>query len=439
MRAGWCVAAAGAIFGMAAMGRAQAAAQDTAVGSLQVKQISLAEIDMSHVRVAVDLTLVPAQTATLKDLHLCSLHLNGMPVFAAPVKEDIALQKGVPVALPSLYVTALFRDLYTVEPLRQMIEKQSVHVQGELVAGVRLNFIEKLALHTQHPGVAIALSQDVPAQVGGTALERNVALAMLGVIDSGLEAKAKAGQYIPGAEPAWIRDLETQAQANLFDVESSYALTQSSASYPVVSDELGFRVAAGKVVTGAEALAPWKYDAEFLAAVKSGSAKLVKKSTDIELRPVGAKGAALKLSAKDFSVDARGNPDDNSMSAVTPALGTVQVLMRASPSSLAVLELRAAGAGPGLSAAPAAVAKLDSWDQVAVFRMRVDPATGARSVEVLQMGARREGKGIQLTEPVDAAVFGSPIVTPDGVIGLVQDEQTGAFLPADLAVAAAQK
>jgi hypothetical protein len=36
-----------------------------------------------------------------------------------------------------------------------------------------------------------------------------------------------------------------------------------------------------------------------------------------------------------------------------------------------------------------------------------------------------------LSEPVDAAVFGSPIVTPDGVIGLVQDEQTGAFLPAD--------
>jgi hypothetical protein len=53
------------------------------------------------------------------------------------------------------------------------------------------------------------------------------------------------------------------------------------------------------------------------------------------------------------------------------------------------------------------------------------------------MGARREGKGIHLTEPVDAAVFGSPIVTPDGVIGMVQDEQAGAFLPADLGTPAA--
>ena len=57
------------------------------------------------------------------------------------------------------------------------------------------------------------------------------------------------------------------------------------------------------------------------------------------------------------------------------------------------------------------------------------------SVEALQMKARREGKGIHLSEPVDAAVFGSPIVTPAGVIGLVQDEQTGAFLPDNLLAA----
>jgi hypothetical protein len=35
-----------------------------------------------------------------------------------------------------------------------------------------------------------------------------------------------------------------------------------------------------------------------------------------------------------------------------------------------------------------------------------------------------------IVEPIDSAVFGSPIAAPDGVIGLVQDEQAGAFLPA---------
>jgi hypothetical protein len=97
-----------------------------------------------------------------------------------------------------------------------------------------------------------------------------------------------------------------------------------------------------------------------------------------------------------------------------------------------VLTLHAPPASPALAAASAAVIAQDSWEHVTVFRLREDAATRQPSVEVLQLGARREGQGIKLSVPVDAAVFGSPIVTPDGVIGLVQDEQAGAFLPVDL-------
>jgi hypothetical protein len=90
-----------------------------------------------------------------------------------------------------------------------------------------------------------------------------------------------------------------------------------------------------------------------------------------------------------------------------------------------------------LTAATAAVVAQDSWPEVAVFRLREDAATKKPSVELLTMAAHRDGKSIQLSDPVDAAVFGSPIVTPDGVIGFVQDEQAGAFLPGDLLAPAA--
>ena len=109
------------------------------------------------------------------------------------------LKKGVPTALPPLYVTVLFRDLRTVEPLKRMIENQSVKIEGEVVADVRLTMIEKLALHTQHPTVEIALYQEVPAALGLSVLERTVALTTLGLIDSGLQATSSAGQFIPGA------------------------------------------------------------------------------------------------------------------------------------------------------------------------------------------------------------------------------------------------
>jgi hypothetical protein len=424
---------------------AQPAVQAAMLQNLQVKEVNLAEIDTSHVKLAVDLNLTAAQSVTMESVRLCSIHLNGMPVFAAPLNQEIVLKKGVATALPPLYITVLFRDLRTVEPLRRMIEKQSVRIEGEMVADVRLTMVEKLALHTQHPSVEISLGQDVPVQLSVSDFQRGLALSALGYIDIGLKASSAADMLLPGAKPQWIRDLETNAPANLFAVESSYTLAQKDASSTVVSVALGFRAGSGAVVTTAEALAPWKYDTEFLSAVQSGAAKLVKNSQEIQLRPVGL-GDPLRLSAKDFTVDLRGTPEgDNLIAVAGGGHGKIQVMRRASPTSLAVLTLQpqpaaapgVVGAAAGLASATAAVVAQDAWDQVVIFRLREDAVTKKPSVEALQMKARREGKGIHLSEPVDAAVFGSPIVTPDGVIGLVQDEQTGAFLPDNLLVPAA--
>jgi hypothetical protein len=184
-------------------------------------------------------------------------------------------------------------------------------------------------------------------------------------------------------------------------------------------------------VTTAESQSPWKYDAEFLEAVQSGAAKLVKKSQEIQLRPL-VHGDPLRLSSRDFTVDVRGTQEKDTLISANGKHGKMKVLQRASPTALAVLTLHAPPATQALSVAPAAVVASDSWEHIAVFRLRVDAATKNLSVEVLQLGAHREGQSIRLNVPVDAAVFGSPIVTPDGVIGLVQDEQTGAFLPTDL-------
>jgi len=404
------------------------------VGDVKVKEVNVVEIDSSHVKLAVDLNLTAKQSATLEDARLCSLRLNGLPVFAAPLNQEIVLKKGTATTLPPLYITVLTRDLHSVEPLRRMIEKQSVLIEGEMVAGVRLNLVEKMALHTQHPKVEMALSQEVPAEVGGSALERQMALAILAVVESSLQAASgpdsTVERYVPGIRPAWVRVLETSAAGNLYAVESNYSLSQAGVSYPVVSVTLGYRLGPSIVVTSAEASMPWKYDAEFLSAVQSGAAKLVKNSQDILLRPIG-QGATLRLGAKDFAVEMRGVPEEDALIA-GPAHTRIQMLRRAATSSLALLNLHAPEPGPGLVAAPASVAGKESWDQIAVFRLRVDPTTMQRSVEVLQMGARRLGQAIRLNDPVDSAVYGSPIVTPDGVIGVVQDEETGAFLPPEL-------
>ena len=209
----------------------QAVTQASMVEALNVKEVGLAEIDASHIKLSVDLILTAAQSVTMESLRIGSLHINGLPVYAAPLNQEIVLKKGVPTALPPLYVSVLFRDLHTVEPLKRMLQNQSVKIEGNVVAGVQLNMVEKLALHTQHPSVEVSLSQDVPAALGISTFERSVALSILGVIDTGLQATSAANQLLPN-RPAWIHDLDAIAPANLFAVESSYALTQKAEEHP---------------------------------------------------------------------------------------------------------------------------------------------------------------------------------------------------------------
>jgi hypothetical protein len=305
-------------------------------------------------------------------------------------------------------------------------------VEGELVSGVQVGFLGKLALHSQHPQVVIPIDQKVAVEVGGSLFERNLAVGVLSALETGMTQDSTAGKLMDGLRPAWIRDLETKALPNLFAVEASYSLTKDKTPYRVNSEALGFRLATGQIATSAEMLSPWKYDVEFLGELNGGSVKLVKNSTDLRLDSLAGSGSALSLSNADFKVESRGNAGQERVTTVGAKRNQVQLLRRASAFSLAVLTPRDPITVTGLPSAPASVQTQDSWDKVIVFRLREMPGSGQRAVDALEMGARREGDGIRLTEPVDQAVFGSPILTPDGVIGLVQDEQTGTFLPEDI-------
>lgn len=406
------------------------------VSGLDVKSFHLLEIDTSHIKVSVELSLIPAQSVTLSDVRLCSLRLNGLPVFAAPLEQEIVLKKGVATTLPPMQVSLMFRDLYTVEPLRKILAEQTVHVQGELEAGLKLNMVEKLALHTQHPRLEYRISQDVPADVGESPIQRAMGLAMLSVIDSGLANKAQAEKLVLGEQPEWIKNLDAQAAASLLIVETTYQMSgkeKEDDAAAVVGDQLGFRLGAATVLTTAEAREPWKYDLEALDAMKSGAAKLLPQSVEWTLLPLTAEGT--KLDKKDFTLSARGEAEE--VAAVSNDKARIHLLRRASPSAWTLITLLKPAPEAALKAAPGAIAAQQAWEKIAVFRLRQDPATHRFSSEILQLSAKRTDKGIELSAPVDSAVFGSPIVTPEGVIGMVQDESHGALLPTDLLAPAA--
>lgn len=415
------------------------AAPDTAnnLGHVGVKGARIAQVDTSHIRIAVDLTITSSRGAILENFSLAGLRLNGLPVFAETLTQPVTLVKGRENVLPPMYVTAEFRDLTTVAPLRAMIEKQNVHVQGQIVADIRMSFIEKLAMHTEHPRISIALSEDVPVTAGASAFQRQAALGVLTVIEMGMQGGSAIRKSLPGLESPWIRELEKQADGGIVQVESSYTLKQHDANYPVVFDQLGFRLVSGQIVTTAEVQTPWEYDPEFMSRIKGGDARILKGSNEVQLRSIGNQTTPLFLTHKDFTLEERGAADKDSLIVQGDKAGFAKIAVRrrAAPDALAVIVFPAPPAG-GFPSAPAAIAQQDSWQKVAVYRLRSN-AAGRQSVEAIELPARRDGKSIHLDHPLDPSFYGSPIMVPEGVLGIVQDEQTGAFLPADLAAAAA--
>jgi len=409
------------------------------LGVVKVQGTRVAEIDNSHLRVAVDLIITPSQTATLEDLRLASLRLNGLPAFAEPLSQQINLVEGKDAALPPIYITVQFRDVTTVAPLKEMIEKQSVHVQGQVSAAIKMSFLDKLALHIQHPRVSLTLNDQVPVTFGSSPLQRQAALGILTVVEFGLHGTAIARKEIPGLESPWMRDLEAQASDNLLHVETTYQVKEHKSTYPVNFDQLGFRLTTGQIVVTAEASRPWEFDPEFLGRLKSGEIKMVKKSMDLQLHSIGKQSEPLLLSQKDFTLDQRGSAEEQGLIVQHGGQDDttrINVRRRATPDALGVATLKNPPAAGGFAVAPAATVQLQSWDKVALYRMVQDPATGKRSVDVFQLSAKRDGQSIHFDEPVDPSFFGSPILLPEGVLGIVQDEQAGAFLPRDLGTAA---
>ena len=84
MRSALFVAVSGIVLSVA--GLAQSTGPGAMVGNLQVKEVGIADIDSSHLKMTINLTLVPEQSATLKDIQLCAPYVsNGLPGLRGPI------------------------------------------------------------------------------------------------------------------------------------------------------------------------------------------------------------------------------------------------------------------------------------------------------------------------------------------------------------------
>jgi hypothetical protein len=346
----------------------------------------------------------------LKSARFETMRLNGLPLYIAPLEkldlDPSAKWRSVRLAP----ITVYFRDLETLAPLRQVVTDQVAQFEGQ--ARVELDL-------TLAPRIVVPLRQRVPVTVPGGDIGRKAALVTLAAADStlqmGQEAVKRVREYF-----GWTDELVNQYVPSLMLIETRYRYTSAGQTVTRTLRSAGFRIAATRLVTTAEALRPWAYDAEVAQLLESGDAVLDETFYDVRVWPAGAPlrdDTALALRNHRINIPFRAATvrERSDVESVVVAAGgkirSIQLGKRDSEANVGIIEL--IGQAPG---APvhhvAAIAQ--QWDHVAVFRF---PA-------VIYVKVRRSGDRLILSEPVDSTAFGSPLALPDGVIGMVQDEMS---------------
>lgn len=409
----------------------------------QVVKTSLLSYSSSKLVVGLTLAIDSKRDLTVEQIVLSGLRINGLPVYAAPVKQRIQLHSNDRTLLPDpLPVTVYLHDLDSVSPLEEAVANGHTTLDGTAYATVRVNPLASVVLLSRHVDVAMNLHEDVlPFSIPGGSLGKNAALTVLRAAEKALHvisgAVSSGQNWASGFRHETMKQyaphlLLAYAQFELRDPEGKTTLEQW---YGVAVS-----TSSGLLLVPREALEPWKFDPEIADALQSKRLSLNKTTYDLWLWPASAPvlkpnkelnaDAAMRLSQKQISMLKVPDEDQHKLLALEGSGKTqkISVEKRDSSADLALLRMTRSDANAG-ALQVAGDSTANAWDSVALFRFREGVHNSPAQPELIIVPAKRDGNRIELGELVDSATFGSPIVAPEGVIGIVQDESSGVAWP----------
>jgi hypothetical protein len=418
----------------------EAGAEPDLSGQVQVEVVktSLAYYSTTKLVLGLTVAVTSKRDVTLDQILLANLHMNGLPLYAAPVASKLQLKSGNKTLLPDpLPVTVYLRDLDSVAPIQDALTNGHATLDGTAYATVHLNFLETMVLFTKHVDVAANIHEEVPFTVPGGAIAKTAALTLLEGADKALRAISNTvdsgRNWASGFRHTMMKDYAPR----LLLAYSRFALKDKQGG-TTESDWHGVAVALGPdlLLIPREAIEPWKFDADLADAIRSKRLSLNRSSYDLWLWPASAHvlnsnkelnaDAALRLSKQQFSIVSVPDQDQHKLLALEDSGKTQKIALqkRDSSSDLALLQItKPTSTLDRLQTAENS--SVTEWNSVAVFRFRDGVHSSSADPELIVVPAKRNSNRIELGELVDSSAFGSPIVSSEGVIGIVQDQSSG--------------
>ncbi len=393
--------------------------------AVSIDTVTLADVSSDRVRFDVQSHVTSTRSLKIKQVRFEHMRLGHLPVYLGPLRQSLTLEKGNSLNLPSIPLTIYFRDLDSLEPLAEVARNQEAAVEGNARIDLGLS-LERILGGVSHADVPLKVT--TPVEIPGGVLGQAAALATLSAAQLALDLAGSPLNLLRESQRSWEAELRTRYIPTLVVAESRYALRlPNNQRVDVAVRGLGFRISPDRFVLTGEMVEPWKYDADVAAALRTGEASLVEDGRDLLVWPGGETAkpsSALSLAQGAIQIDHTPAKTELTRVAVGNKDVKLQIFRRDSDTNYVVLRFaRPEDKGLAIQSQPGQVERSQSWDSLTLFR--VDDTGNFESVRT---AAHRQDNRILLDDPVDERAFGSLLLSPQGPVGMVQDEKSGMVL-----------
>jgi len=403
---------------------------------ITVDRLEFSGVSADHLSFRLYTHVTAFRNARVKRVRFFGMRLGEIPFFIEPMEERMELKSGQNTAASPIPVTVYFRDLDSLQTLEDAVKAGEIRVTGRARAELDLGLVERLAVGQLNGLADISLTGKFPVVVPGGEVGKTAAIVAIRGAQKALPAASAALNQLGGSPSLRAHEVSDLYKPWLVMVDSRYALLLDSGKKIDVNETwLGVRVSDDLVVLPDEAVQPWRYDPDVVLALESNTAQLVPDARELSIHFDGMRGDAPSLANGGLRIERSSRVEKESLLVQDDEKRVrVAVAKRASNSNYDILRIvqtddAASGQRPVFNSQRAVFnshPEQQSFDRVGVFHL-----TPAGKLEVVLMAAHVRDGRVVLDSPVDDSAFGSIVVGPDGIVGMVQDERSAMFLQLD--------
>ncbi len=157
------------------------------------KSLSFRDINFDRLLLGLSVSIKPVdRAATVERMYFQDVRVNGIPVHIETFDQEFKLSSKEAVDVPApLQCAIVFVDLDSMQPVRDLVDKDKILITGQSFVEIKLNSLEKFALRAKQLVIPVTLNEQVALNLfQGNPLLRVTADAILDTLANPTSAAA---------------------------------------------------------------------------------------------------------------------------------------------------------------------------------------------------------------------------------------------------------